>query len=99
MLATYRPSEEFHNKVNVLLAYINDVYFDGQMNLPDPDGLKSVARFEKKRPCVMSTGFDKFLTGRLKWISRAKETLILYEHEEVIGLLVLTIRLSRVNEQ
>lgn len=59
---TVDPSDEFPGKVNVLLAYINEIYFGGQMDMYNPSGLKAkMARkpnWEQYRSAPMSADTD-----------------------------------------
>lgn len=69
-LKTTPVSEEFPGKVDTLLTYINDMYFNGQLDLKDPEALKAAVgrdlAFEQARPARMSAGFDRFFGKEVK---------------------------------
>ncbi|XP_069998872.1 polycystin-1-like protein 2 [Penaeus vannamei] len=65
---TASVSDEFPSKVDSLLCYINDLYFDGQLDLKNPDGLKAAVgrdiAHEQNLTMRMSAGFDRYF-GKL----------------------------------
>lgn len=63
---TSSVSDEFPSKVNSLLSYINDLYFNGQLDLKNPDALKTAVGRDSalEQTMRMSAGFDKYF-GKL----------------------------------
>ncbi|XP_042863296.1 polycystic kidney disease protein 1-like 2 [Penaeus japonicus] len=64
--ATSSVSDEFPSKVNSLLSYINDLYFNGQLDLKNPDALKTAVGRDSalEQTMRMSAGFDRYF-GKL----------------------------------